>query len=104
MKKLNKLQDYKEVLIEKYIPGREIQVAILGQRKLGAIEFIRKRKFYDYKAKYDKKAQTKHIIPIKISNKKLNEVLNIAKRAHKIIGCKRVTRSDLNFIKINFIY
>ena len=102
LQKLSKLQDYKEVLIEKYIPGREIQVAILGQRKLGAIELKPKRKFYDYKAKYDKKAKTKHIIPVKISNKKLNEVLNIAKRAHKIIGCKGVTRSDFKFYKNKF--
>ena len=102
LQKLSKLQDYKEVLIEKYIPGREIQVAILGQRKLGAIELKPKRKFYDYKAKYDKKAKTKHIIPVKISNKKLNEVLNIAKTAHKIIGCKGVTRSDFKFYKNKF--
>ena len=70
LQKLNKLQDYKEVLIEKYIPGREIQVAILGQRKLGAIELQPKRKFYDYKA-YDKKAQTKHIIPLRLVIKNL---------------------------------
>ena len=40
-------------MIEKYIPGREIQVAIMGKKKLGAIERVPKRKFYDYKAKYD---------------------------------------------------
>ena len=102
LKKLKKLEDYREVLIEKYIPGREIQVAILGQKKLGAIELKPKRKFYDYRAKYDKDAQTLHIIPVKISNKKLNEVLNIAKKAHKIIGCRGVTRSDFKFYKNKF--
>ena len=48
LKNLRKLQDYKEVLVEQYIPGREIQAAILGNKKLGAIELKPKRKFYDY--------------------------------------------------------
>ena len=76
-KKLNKLSSYKEVMIEKYIPGREIQVAIMGKRKLGAIELVPKRKFYDYQAKYNLKSKTKHIIPVKINNKKMREVLDL---------------------------
>ena len=48
---LKKIKKYKEILIEEYIGGREIQVAILGKKKLGAIELKPKRKFYDYKAK-----------------------------------------------------
>ena len=52
--------------MEEFIPGREIQVAILGKKKLGAIELKPKRKFYDYKAKYSSKAKTKHIIPVNI--------------------------------------
>ena len=52
---LNKLQEYGEVLIEEYIPGREIQVAILSEKILGAIELVPKRKFYDYEAKYNQK-------------------------------------------------
>ena len=101
-KNLNKLISYREVMIEKYIPGREIQVAIMGKKKLGAIELVPKRKFYDYQAKYNVKSKTKHIIPVKINNKKLKEVLNIASKAHKIIGCKGVTRSDFKFYKDKF--
>ena len=101
-KKLKRLVSYKEVMIEKYIPGREIQVAIMGKRKLGAIELVPKRKFYDYQAKYNVKSKTKHIIPVKINNKKMNEVLNIALKAHKAIGCKGVTRSDFKFYKNKF--
>ena len=89
-------------MIEKYIPGREIQVAIMGKRKLGAIELVPKRKFYDYQAKYDVKSKTKHIIPVKISEKKMKEVLNIAFKAHKAIGCKGITRSDFKFYKNKF--
>ncbi len=101
-KRLNKLSPYKEVMIEKYISGREIQVAIMGKRKLGAIELVPKRKFYDYQAKYNVKSKTKHIIPVKINNKKMNEVLNIALKAHKAIGCKGVTRSDFKFYNNKF--
>ena len=102
LKNLNKLRPYKEIMIEKFIPGREIQVAIMGNRKLGAIELIPKRKFYDYKAKYDSKSKTKHIIPVNINKKKLNEILNIALKAHNSIGCQGVTRSDFKFYRNKF--
>ena len=101
-KNLKKLSPYKEIMIEKFIPGREIQVAIMGKRKLGAIELVPKRKFYDYQAKYNAKSKTEHIIPVKISKQKMNEVLNIALKAHKVIGCKGVTRSDFKFYKNKF--
>ena len=99
---LKKLVLYKEILIEEFIPGREIQVAILGNRKLGAIELKPKRKFYDYEAKYNVKAKTKHIIPVEMSKKNLKKVLNIALKAHNSIGCKGVTRSDFKFYKNKF--
>jgi len=99
---LKKLILYKEILIEEYIPGREIQVAILGNRKLGAIELKPKRKFYDYEAKYNVKAKTKHIIPVEMSKKNLEKVLNTALKAHNSIGCKGVTRSDFKFYKNRF--
>jgi len=60
---------YKEVLIEEFIGGREIQVAIMGNKKLGAIELKPKRKFYDYKAKYSNNAKTEHIIPVDLPKK-----------------------------------
>ena len=102
IKNLKKLSIYKEILIEEFIPGREIQVAILGKKKLGAIEIKPRRKFYDYEAKYNSKAATKHIIPVKLNNHDLNEVMNIALRAHNLIGCRGVTRSDFKFNKGKF--
>ena len=99
---LNKLKSYGEVLIEKFIPGREIQVAILGKKKLGAIELKPKRKFYDYEAKYNPKAKTEHIIPIKITKKNYNIVTSIALKAHKLLKCRGVTRSDFRFYKNKF--
>ena len=99
---LNTLKSYKKVLIEQFIGGREIQVAIMGDKKLGAIELKPKRKFYDYRAKYDSKARTKHIIPVELSETKYNQLMNLAHKAHKIIGCKGVTRSDFKFFKGKF--
>ena len=101
-KNLNKLKEYNEILIEEFIGGREIQVAILGKKKLGAIELKPKRKFYDYKAKYDIKSKTEHLIPVNLSKKNLNKVLNIALKAHKLLKCRGVTRSDFKFFKNKF--
>ena len=56
--------------MEKFIPGREIQAAIIGSNKLGAIELVPKRQFYDYKAKYTKSAKTAHIMPANLNKKK----------------------------------
>ena len=99
---LKKLISYKEILIEEFIAGKEIQVAILGQRKLGAIELRPKRKFYDYEAKYNIKAKTQHIIPVDLRKKNLDKVMNIAFKAHNLIGCRGVTRSDFKFHKGKF--
>ena len=94
---LKKLKAYDEILVEEFIPGREIQVAILGKKKLGAIELKPKRKFYDYKAKYSSNAKTKHIIPVNIKTKEYQNVMNIALKAHKVLKCRGVTRSDFRF-------
>jgi len=99
---LKRLRQYKEILIEKFIPGREIQAAILGNIKLGAIELKPKREFYDYKAKYSSKAKTEHIIPVNLSKKKLTELMNISIKVHKLLGCRGVTRSDFKFYKNKF--
>ncbi len=99
---LNKLKSYKKVLIEEFIAGREIQVAIMGNKKLGAIELKPRRKFYDYQAKYDSNAKTKHIIPVDLPKSKFNHLMKLAYKAHKLIGCKGVTRSDFKYFKGNF--
>ena len=99
---LKKVKPYKKILIEEFIGGREIQVAIMGKKKLGAIELKPKRKFYDYQAKYNTKAKTEHIIPVNLKKEKLKQVENIAFKAHKIIGCKGVTRSDFKYFKGKF--
>ena len=93
---------YIELILETYIGGQEIQVAVLNNVPLGAIELEPKRKFYDYKAKYSKSAKTKHIMPANLKKSKYKEVLKIAKKAHYILGCKGITRSDFKFFKNQF--
>ncbi len=101
-KNLKKLKNYKKIIIEEFIPGREIQAAVIGSKKLGAIELKPKRKFYDYKAKYDTHAKTEHLIPVDLKRKDYNKIMEIALRAHKLIGCRGVTRSDFKFFKGKF--
>ncbi len=102
IKNLNKLRNYKKIIIEQFIPGREIQVAIIGSKKLGAIELKPKRKFYDYQAKYNLKAKTKHIIPVDLTKNDYDIIMNIALKVHNIIGCSGVTRSDFKFYNGKF--
>ena len=94
---------YDELILEEYIGGQEIQVAVINSDPLGAIELIPKRLFYDYKAKYTKKAKTKHVMPARLSKKKYNEVLNLAKKTHNLLKCKGISRSDFKFFK-NIFY
>ena len=93
---------YDELIIEEYIGGQEVQVAVINGSALGAIELIPKRLFYDYKAKYTKQAKTKHLMPARLTKKKYKEVLQIAKKAHQALSCRGVTRSDFKFYNNHF--
>ena len=97
LKNLKSLKSYKKIIIEEFISGREIQAAILNFKKLGAIELRPNRKFYDYQAKYNPRAKTKHLIPVDLTKKQYSNLMNIALKAHKSIGCSGVTRSDFKF-------
>ena len=101
-KRIELLKNYKKILIEEFIPGREIQAAIIGSKKLGAIELKPKRQFYDYQAKYNSKAKTQHLIPVDISKNNYDKLMGIALKTHKLIGCSGVTRSDFKFYKGKF--
>ncbi len=101
-KNLKFLENYKKIIIEEFIPGREIQAAIINDNKLGAIELKPRRKFYDYVAKYSLKAKTKHIIPVDLKKNEYNKLMDLAIKAHKLIGCRGVTRSDFKYYKGKF--
>ena len=102
IKNLKFLENYKKIIIEEFIPGREIQAAIINDKKLGAIELKPRRKFYDYVAKYSSKAKTKHIIPVNLKKNEYNKLMDLAIKAHKLIGCRGVTRSDFKYYKGKF--
>tara|TARA_Y100001970_G_C14047556_1_gene757136 strand:+ start:35 stop:964 length:930 start_codon:yes stop_codon:yes gene_type:complete len=98
----NLSKNYENLIFEKYIPGKEIQVAIMGGKPIGAIELRPKRSFYDYKAKYQKSAKTLHIMPAEIPKKKYIQVLKIAKKANKILKCRGIVRCDFRFFQNKF--
>jgi D-alanine-D-alanine ligase len=88
--------DTSNVLVEKYIPGREIQVAVLDGKALGAIEIKPLRGFYDYEAKYTL-GKAEHIMPAPLSETDYQEVCRLAERAHEALGCRGLTRSDFRY-------
>ena len=93
---------YKTLIVEEYIAGQEIQVGVINGKSLGAIELQPRRKFYDYKAKYSKSALTRHVMPANLSKKKYDEVLKLGNKAHQVLNCKGITRSDFKFINNKF--
>ncbi len=84
------------VLVERYIPGREIQVAVLGDQALGAIEIRPKGRFYDYDTKYTK-GLADHLMPAPLPPKDYDEALRLSFLAHSTLGCRGVTRADLRY-------
>jgi D-alanine-D-alanine ligase len=85
-----------KVLVEKYIPGREIQVAVMGDKALGAIEIRMKRGFYDYEAKYTA-GFADHLMPAPMPKADYDKVMAYALAAHQVLGCRGVTRSDFRY-------
>jgi len=84
------------VLVERYIPGREIQVAVMGDQVLGAIEIRTNNRFYDYDAKY-LPGGSRHIMPAPIAPESYDEACRLALLAHRTLGCRGVTRTDLRY-------
>ena len=74
----------------------------MNRKAIGAIELRPKRRFYDYKAKYYKSAKTTHIMPADLSKKDYKKVLRISEKAHKVLKCRGVTRSDFKFFNKKF--
>jgi D-alanine-D-alanine ligase len=83
-----------EVLVERYVQGMEVSVAVLDGKALGAVEIVPSRGFYDYKAKYEK-GQTEYFIPPRVSATRYANLLTLAEKAHAALGCRGVTRVDL---------
>lgn len=85
-----------EVLVERYIPGREIQVAVLDGKAIGAIEIQPHSGFYDYEAKYTDGKAT-HLMPAPLPEQAYTQVLDWAAKAHQALKCRGVSRSDFRY-------
>ncbi len=96
----NKLFDHKEVLIEEYISGKELTVSTVKIEKkieaLAVTEIQYKNKFFDYKAKYSK-GYAKHILPASLTKINYKKCIKFAKKAHKLLGCNSIARTDFIF-------
>ncbi len=85
-----------ELLVERFVPGRELTVAVMGDRALGVCEIVPRGSFYDYTAKYAE-GGSDHLTPAPIPAEVYERALDIALRAHRALGCRGITRADLRY-------
>lgn len=83
-------------LVEPYIPGRELTVAVLGDRALGVTELRPHHGFYDYEAKYTE-GKTVHLCPAPVPDSVAQQAMESAVIAHKALGCRGATRADFRY-------
>ncbi|HWA29702.1 MAG TPA: D-alanine--D-alanine ligase [Rhizomicrobium sp.] len=84
------------MMVEEYVPGRELTVAVMGGKALGVTEITTGLEFYDYEAKYSD-GGSRHILPAKIPDAVTKEAMRLAEAAHEALGCRGVSRTDLRF-------
>jgi D-alanine-D-alanine ligase len=84
------------VIVEQYIPGKELTCAVMGAEALGVIEIVPTVRFYDYEAKYAP-GGSKHLLPAPVSPFVYQEVRKLALAAHRALGCRGVSRADFRF-------
>ena len=85
-----------EVLVETYIPGRELTVAVLGNRALGVTEIRTAEGFYDYRNKYTE-GRSQHILPAPVPDEVAEMAMDLALGAHRLLGCRAVSRADFRY-------
>ena len=85
-----------QILIERYIPGKELTCAVIGDRALDVIDIVPATRFYDYEAKYAA-GGSRHVLPAKILPNVYQEVRRLALAAHNALGCRGVSRADFRY-------
>lgn len=85
------------VMVEAYVPGRELTVSVMGERALAVTEISPDEGFYDYDAKYSDEKAAKHVIPADIPESVTRLAMNLALKAHQVLGCRGVSRSDFRY-------
>ena len=84
------------LLVEPYIPGKELTCAVMGDKALGVIEIVAATKFYDYEAKYSP-GGSKHLLPAPIAPAVYAEVQRLSLLAHQALGCRGISRADFRY-------
>ena len=85
-----------EIMVERYIPGRELTCAVMGDVALGVTEIVTDLQFYNYEAKYSE-GGSRHIVPADVKPKIYDKVQKMSLKAHAALGCRGVTRTDFRF-------
>ena len=85
-----------KVMVERYIPGKELTCAVLGDRALDVIEIVPATRFYDYEAKYAA-GGSRHLLPAPILPNVYQEVRRLSLAAHSALGCRGVSRADFRY-------
>ncbi len=86
----------RQALVEKFIPGRELTVGVMGDRAMAVTEITTLREYYDFDAKYQA-GGSRHVLPADLPNAVTEAALDASLRAHKALGCRGVTRSDFRY-------
>ncbi len=89
-----------EFMVEEYVPGRELTVAVMGGEALAVTEIVPKTSFYDYDAKYAP-GGSEHIVPAKLDSSVTKEAMRLAEQAHAALGCRGVSRTDFRYDDTN---
>ena len=84
------------MMVEEYVPGRELTVAVMGGKALAVTEIVPHTAFYDYEAKYAS-GGSDHVIPAKIPAATAEKAMRLAEKAHEILGCRGVSRADFRY-------
>ena len=85
-----------QVIVEKYVAGKELTCAVIGEEALGVIEIVPTVRFYDYEAKYAP-GGSKHLLPAPVSSFVYQQVRRLALAAHRALGCRGVSRADFRY-------
>ncbi len=90
------LADSDPIMAERFIPGREVTVSVMGDRPLAVTEITTDRGFYDYEAKYADGGSA-HQLPAKLDKPFYNRAMELSVAAHNVLGCRGISRADLRF-------
>jgi D-alanine-D-alanine ligase len=85
-----------EMMVEEFIPGRELTVSVMGDRALGVTEITTELEFYDYEAKYTP-GGSKHVLPAQVPDSVARDCMEMSVTAHQALGCRGVSRTDFRY-------